>query len=379
MKILFITEDHSINNYGITTVVSQLADELTSYQPDIELFIYTPGMEAVPQNQKVKIKLGKQKPFFKSWGWNPKIFTQLEQIVREEHIELIHIHGIWMASQWAALYIAKENHLPCVVSAHGMLEPWLWNNQGILQKIKKLIYFNCFFRPAIGSNVTFHSITPFEQQHYNEQVPGFKTVVIPNATIVPLKGKLQNQTFDHSFLFLGRIHPKKGVDLLIEAFSKAKLDSEWHLYIVGPDSVPVYTQQLKKLVFTLGIQDQVIFTGALFQNDKEKIIQNAWAMVTPSYSEVVGMVNLEAAMQYVPSITTFETGLWDWEEGGGILVHPDVEQLTAALKNAANWSKEERLERGQRSFNFVAHKYSWQAVLPKWVDFYTSLVENRKS
>ena len=61
------------------------------------------------------------------------------------------------------------------------------------------------------------------------------------------------------------------------------------------------------------------FLGPVYGAEKWALIQRAWAMIVPSYSEVVGMVNLEAALCSVPSITTYETGLTDWNEGGGDL------------------------------------------------------------
>ena len=85
------------------------------------------------------------------------------------------------------------------------------------------------------------------------------------------------------------------------------------------------------------------------------------------------MVNLEAASAELPVVTTHETGLCGWEEGGGLLVHPQVEELSRALKQVFAWSDRERRDRGQKLRQLVERRYSWQAVGPQWLELYSSL------
>jgi glycosyltransferase involved in cell wall biosynthesis len=259
-----------------------------------------------------------------------------------------------------------------------MLEPWLWNKQNLFKKYKKKIYFNLIFQHAIAESTVFHAITPIEKENLSKLLPKQKMVVIPNAI-----GLGKENVYDDSgeftvpekyFLFLGRLHPKKGVDLLVNAFYRANLDKEWRLVIIGPESDPQYVEKIKTDVLNWGLSNRVEFTGPIFGTRKLELIRKSWAMVTPSYSEAVGMVNLEAAVCKVPSITTFETGLWDWEEGGGILIHPNVDELTDSLLKASRWSLADRLEYGDKSYQLVANKYSCDTVVPKWEALYSSLI-----
>ena len=96
-------------------------------------------------------------------------------------------------------------------------------------------------------------------------------------------------------------------------------------------------------------------------------------MVTPSHSEVVGLVNLEAADSFLPSITTYQTGLSDWTEGGGLLITPDVLQLSNALTEASCWSTEEQFDRGVASRSLVEQRYSWNHVMPLWENLYSQI------
>ena len=372
MNILFITEDHSIRNYGVTTVVSQLADEITVHNNGFKVIIAVMGRDAVQQNENVSIELIHPAKAGAFWGWSSGLIQRLNKIITSYQIDVIHIHGIWMAAQWSALIVAGKRKIPCVVSSHGMLEPWLWDKQSLLQKYKKKIYFNLVFNPVITENIIFHAITPAEKENLQRLLPTQKMTVIPNA-IHLTKDNSEALTPEKIFLFLGRLHPKKGIELLIKAFSRAELSSEWRLVIAGPEAVPQYVEKIKAEVSSLGLSDNVEFTGPVFGEKKQELIRSSWAMATPSYSEVMGMVNLEAAVCKVPSITTFETGLWDWEEGGGILIHPNVDELSDGLLKASRWSLEERLDRGNRSYNLIAKKYSWDTVATQWEALYLTL------
>lgn len=378
MNILFVTEDHSIKNYGVTTVVSQLADEIAKRNNGIQVIIAAIGRDSVQQHESVTIELIRSAKVGAFWRWSPDLIDRLNDIVIHYHIDLIHIHGIWMAAQWAALMIARKRKIPCIVSSHGMLEPWLWNKQSFLQKYKKKIYFNLVFQHTITENTIFHAITPIEKDSLHKLLPKQKTVVIPNAIDLDKENDYNNVgqliVPEKIFLFLGRLHPVKGVDLLVNAFYRANLDSEWRLMLAGPESVLQYAKKIKATVLNLGLSNRVKFIGPIFGTNKEELIRKAWAVVIPSYSEVIGMVNLEASACMVPSITTFETGLWDWEEGGGVLVHPDVDELTSSLLKASRWSLAERLDYGNKSYSLVANKYSWKTVAPKWEALYSSLI-----
>jgi glycosyltransferase involved in cell wall biosynthesis len=87
----------------------------------------------------------------------------------------------------------------------------------------------------------------------------------------------------------------------------------------------------------------------------------------------MGLVNLEAAAAGLPVVTTPETGLWDWQEGGGLLVPPRVEDWRRALQQVFAWSAEERRDRGRKLRQLVERRYSWPAVGPQWLELYSGL------
>jgi glycosyltransferase involved in cell wall biosynthesis len=222
-----------------------------------------------------------------------------------------------------------------------------------------------------------HAITPLERDHLGRLLPGCKIVVIPNAIDLDPARLDSIQEREHIILFLGRIEPKKGVDILINAFAQARLGSDWSLEVVGPSWSEVYMQFLHRLVEEYGLTGQVHFRGPLFGAAKQKLLDSAWLMVAPSHSEVVGLVNLEAGSHWLPSITTHQTGLADWMEGGGVLINPDIVELAQALVVASSWSADEQRARGCASRQLIERRYSWAAVTPMWQTLYSDLAKSK--
>jgi glycosyltransferase involved in cell wall biosynthesis len=220
-----------------------------------------------------------------------------------------------------------------------------------------------------------HAITPLEQRHLSRIFPRKRIEIIPNAIDIPKSGPGLAGEREKKILYLGRIEPKKGADILLRAFAAARISGDWTLDIAGPVWSEGYRRQLQEIVRQFGLDHRVRFLGPVFGEEKQKLIDRAWVMAVPSHSEVVGLVNLEAAVGCLPTITTHQTGLYDWESGGGILINPRDDELRRTLEVACSWSASERRDRGLASHRLVALRYSWQTVLPIWLSLYKSLQE----
>jgi glycosyltransferase involved in cell wall biosynthesis len=302
------------------------------------------------------------------------------QGIEENSGAILHLHGVWKAPQWQAARAAARNGVPALLSPHGMLNPWLWQD-GRLRRVKKLTYWQTMAYPAFRHLPLIHAVSPLERDNLAPQFPGQRLEVIPNAIDLKEVDALDgiedspDPLWDRPYLlFLGRLHVSKAVDLLITAFAQASKGRAFRLVIVGPDSTPGFTARLKAQVRALGLEEQVSFLGPVFGAKKWQIVRHAWALCNPSHSEGLPMVNLEGAAVRVPVVTTHETGLYDWEEGGGLLVHPRVEEMAWALSQALDWSESERHERGRALRHLVERRYSWEAVGPQWLELYASLL-----
>lgn len=320
------------------------------------------------------------------WRYPRGLKSYLHQLNRMDG-PILHLHGVWMGFQWSAARAARQQQIPALLSPHGMLNRWHLRNVGF-KELRKLIYWRALAYPAFRHIPLIHAVTPRERDELATWLPGQCIRVIPNAIDLEAMDHLRATAGDGSappvdepyLLFLGRLHPVKGIELLIEAFARARRESKrrFRLLIVGPESDPAYAAKLKSLVGLLGVEQEVTFLGPVFAaQEKISLYRQAWAFCDPSQTEVMGLVNLEAASAQVPVVTTHETGLWDWEEGGGLLVHPRVTELSRALERVFSWSESERQDRGDRMRQLVERRYTWQAVGPQWLELYAGLTRER--
>jgi len=381
-RIVYITDEHSSINPGVTTSLNELLLETSRHTdifPDIKLISTGHDDYVCVPNTVEHIQLS-YSAIGKPWRYPANFQKECSDIIK--NCDIVHIHGAWMGPQLMAAKMAKKMGVPFVITFHGMLEPWHWHDKGILGYYKKFLYWKLVAYPAFKHADTIHAITPMENGNLQPLFPSSRIKVILNAIDVNqiqlhFSDNVETQKPEQIILFLGRLHPKKGADILIRAFALADLSTRWRLVIAGPEEVPAYAHVLKQLVAEHNVSNKVNFIGAVYGKEKFKWYKRSWVTVVPSLSEVVGMVNLESLACDTPTITTHETGLCDWEEGGGILVHPEVDQLSDALKTVASWTADERLRRGKMGLDFVRKRYSLEIVQQQWVDLYGSLMREK--
>lgn len=369
--IVHVAEDISRVTGGVPSVIRDLSVHQMKEGCSVRV-VYTRG-EVSDISQGVN---GASYPSSNLWYWNPNFKKGFDGLLlnSKEEPSVVHIHGAWSAPQYLGAVVSARNNVPFVFSAHGMLEPWLWNNQGVVNLVKKNLYWALIASSAFSKSAIIHAITPMEKNNLSQLFPKNRIEIIPNAIEIAADHIVPKFERKKSILFLGRIEPKKGVDLLIRSFGLAALDSDWTLDLVGPVWSEAYLKKLLEIVREFKIESRVIFHGPLFGEAKANFINKSWVLVAPSYSEVVGLVNLEASVNRLPTITTYQTGLFDWEDGGGMLIDPNVDSLLKALKNASSWTPSEQYERGESSRLLVKRRYSWDVTMPMWLDLYNSLL-----
>lgn len=373
LLVTHVAEDMSTITGGVPAVIYQLSRRL------FEGGISSEVAYAVGDSTYDGVLHFKYPPsrFGRLWFYSHQLQRGLKNLLRpfrQDLKKVLHIHGVWSAPQFFSAVYAFKSKTPFIFSAHGMLEPWLWDRQGFINYIKKKVYWYLFVKNTISRASVIHAITPLEANNLSKLFPSSHIEVIPNAVDVADIEELPKNPLSKRILFLGRIEPKKGVDVLLEAFSDADLESEWILEIVGPVWSENYYKQLCKIVDSRNMQARIFFLGPLFGLEKQQKIDSSWVLIAPSHSEVIGLVNLEASSRAVPSITTYQTGLYDWEDGGGILIEPNVNSLTKAIKIACSWTLEERIKKGILSHELVKVRYSWDVVIKQWINLYLSIL-----
>jgi glycosyltransferase involved in cell wall biosynthesis len=360
MNVIHILEDFSFQSGGIRTVVLDLHTRLLNH--NINSKILTTKIEDGDQAIKVE---GDKTP----WRYSKNLKSTLKNLNSKHAISLIHIHGVWMYPQYGAAKFAKQNNIPFLITCHGMYEPWLWS-QGTF---KKKLYFNLVIKSTFSKANYLHAITNNEAIEIKALFPRTPTVEIPNLIDSNIAVDGEFNSTEKYVLFVGRLDPKKGIDLLINAFSNVNPEG-FRLKIAG--NFNDYKKELDELVVSLDLENRIDFLGLITGDEKVKLFKNAHVFVAPSHSEVVGMVNLEAAIYKTPVITTFQTGLKkEWSENGGILIDPNVNEIESALRTAFNWTIEQRNENGLKLHNFVLKAYSWQYRFDDWIKLYESMLK----
>ena len=359
MTIVHILEDFSFQSGGIRTVLRDLHMRLLN--ASINSIIVAPKFEQ--SDSITKISGGGR-----AWCYSSELLEKLNEIYSEEKKIIIHIHGVWMYPQYASAKFAYKNKIPYVVSCHGMYEPWLWTKG----TMKKKLYFNLLTKSIFSKANFIHAITEDESLEIKKLMPKAKTVEIPNLIDFQDQRCRPQEYKEKYVLSLGRLDEKKGIDILLKAFSN--LDhNNINLKIAGEFNE--YKKVLDNIVSILNLQDKVQFLGMVKGDAKAELFRNAFVFAAPSRSEAIGMVNLEAALYKTPVITTYQTGIdKDWQNNGGFLINPAEQELTVALKKAINLTLEERNDRGKKLHDFVLKKYSWENRFFDWIKLYESML-----
>lgn len=374
LQVAHITADHSELSGGVARVVDQLARRTSPYLLKTEIVCIRP--DPMPASADVTVILSPPGKGFASWGWSRGLYKHLQALASDGSNQIFHIHGVWLAPHYLAAVLAHKNGVKSVFTSHAMLLPWFWNNQGIKGQLKKYLYWSALAKRAFNHSTVVHAITEDEGNFLRCMFPKNRIEVIPNAIdldSIDDKREVVSPEVEPIIVFLGRIHPQKGIDILIHSFSRANLSTKWKLIIAGPPEKTSYYDEIRRLVAKENLTNRVEFVGPVIGKEKISLLSRAWVVVVPSHIEVIGLVNLESAACFTPTITTHATGLSDWSDNGGVLINADIEELVLALKDACNWSPAERHDRGRAMRRLIEKRYCWDVVLGKWLALYASL------
>ena len=289
-------------------------------------------------------------------------------------VDGVHIHGLWEASTALASRTARQLEKPYIVSAHGMLEPWALANK----RLKKLAYGLLIEKGVIAHASCLHALTRAEAGQYRDFGARGPIAVIPNAVDVP--EKLSEDLFFARFphlrrkrliLFMGRLHPKKGLDLLGKAWIQVgKLFPEAHMVLAGPDAEGTRAQ-LEALFRAEDLTNSVTFTGMLDGAMKWSALAAAEIFTLPSYSEGLSMGALEAMGAGVPVLVTRNCNMPEVTSyRAGWEIAAKAEELTTALKAALRKQPFENKELGSRGGDLITSRYNSRHIAAAMSEVY---------
>ncbi len=281
--------------------------------------------------------------------------------------DVVHQHGLWLPLSSAVSRWASQGKT--VISPHGMLDPWALAHS----RAKKRIAWIAWERTNLNSASVLHALAQAEEEAIRAVLPKANVKIVPNAVDLPTgRAAARSPGKIKVLLFLGRIHPKKGLAELFKQWAAlpASLRETWRLVVVGPDENG-HRAQLEKLGAALDISNEINFTGPLTGQAKQHAYEQADAFVLPSHSEGLPMTVLEAWAAGLPVLMTRACNLPQGFEAGAaveIELGDDPRSLEAALCRA------DLRDMGLRGLELVEKEFTWDSVAKLHVQTYAGIL-----
>jgi len=389
---------------GMNVYIRELSRELAKKGLQIDIFTRSqnPSIPQIVNFHKgvriIHLKAGPEAPYDKNQVWYhlPEYFDYMQQFSFEEKINYDLIHSHYWLSGWVGAKLSKTWKIPLLHMFHTLgylknkvIEPLGKRESSLrLQVETQLVKYS--------DHIVVSSHREKVQMIWTYGAPSEKISVIPCGVdphfFKPLnvfKSKVHlGLTHKRFILFVGRIDPVKGIDILLKAFAivRDKLDhsQEVNLLIIGGDvDHSLYSKgsemyKLKRLTTKLGLKNMVTFPGAQRQDQLPFFYSVAEVCVLPSRYESFGMAALEAMACGIPVIASKVGGFTSFIQDGitGFLVPEEDEKSLAEkiLDLLHHPSLKERLGTQARS---RAKEFSWQNIAHQMISLYHHLVEGR--
>lgn len=325
LSILHLVASMDPRHGGVTSGILSLTAALTARGHRVEVAsLDAPGepfLVAMPQ----VIPLGQTKAVRHGWlpwnryGYQPGAIGWLRDHAKD--YDVIIVNGLWNYAALVARRTLVNSTTPYVVYPHGMLDPWFKRNAPVKAAVKQMVWWFCegpllgkagavLFTSEDERHLARKSFWPYRVR---ERVVGYGASYVegnPAAQHAAFRAAVPQLGDRRFLLFLSRIHPKKGCDLLVSAFARvAAGHPDVDLVIAGPDQVGIQAE-LQELAGRLGIGDRIHWPGALFADAKWGAMRDAEAFVLPSHQENFGIVVAEAMAVGTPVLTTKRVNIW---------------------------------------------------------------------
>jgi glycosyltransferase involved in cell wall biosynthesis len=320
-----------------------------------------------------------------SYGYTPRLVPWITD--REREFDAMIVHGLWLYNGFGVWRALRRSNTPYFVFPHGMLDPW-FKRAYPLKHVKKVLYWMAIehrvLRDAAAVLFTSEEERRLAEKSFwpyrcNGIVVSYGTAV-PDVDLAQAREDFLNQFPDFRgkqiLLFLGRIHEKKGCDLLIDAFANAwgarapapalsgalagklagETDSGLHLVLAGPCADERYLLSLKQRASQSGAP--VTFTGMLSGNLKWGAFAAADAFVLPSHQENFGIAVAEALACGTPVLISNKVNIWREieQERAGFVEDDDLAGTTRLLERwLATAAQDRQSMRANAKKCFAAH------------------------
>lgn len=377
MKILHISSGFSPLAGGAGTSVKKTVEALAANGLAVQLFTTRIRGESLFQSSAVPTS-SFDVNFLAKWRYAPSIRSALEQVIPQA--DIVHLNDIWLYPEVVSSLSALKHKVPYVVSVRGLLHPKALN----YNKYRKMLFYRLFGKNVLEKAAMIHVQSENELEAVRLIGLSNPATIIPNGVskatfdnlpqAMPLESLYPRTKGKLKIVYLGRIHPSKGLDILADSLKlilQKGLDVS--LVIAGAGEAK-HAQWFSSIINNAGLESKVIFTGHIQESDKLSLLRACDIFVLPSLFEAFSNSVLEAMMCGLPVIITSCCNFPEVKYcQAGIVIEPDYHQLSdAIIELAENPALRERM--GVNARVLLARKYTWDVIAGEFINMYRGVL-----
>ncbi len=316
------------------------------------------------------------------FGWTPNWEAGLRDLLQPGAVVVV--HGLWQYHALAAARAARAAKVPVLIYPHGMLDPWALKQSRWLKSAAWWLFNRRVFRQAACVCFTTDEerrlAAPMLGKMRGEQVIVPLGVEEPPDSMEVLKAEFESAhpalAGRRVFLFLGRLHPKKGCDMLLQAFARWQVTDDpgraVHLRFVGPPYAAHFQEELERRCNALGLKIgmDVSFAGGVVGRDKWRELAAAEVLVLPSHQENFGIVVAEALACEVPVLLSdkVNTAPFIAEYGAGLVADDTVAGTLQLLQGWSRQSVDEKRTARQQARQLYVTQFAIQTARRRFLE-----------
>ena len=372
MRVIQTIASTRIDHGGTSRSIPQLCDALVEHGLDNYLVTTTPADASIPCNfpsDRGRVHTTPENRIARQWGVSKRFIQILSALAVSPNQTIIHDHAVWLPTNHAVASYAHRHSIARVVSPRGMLGEWALGNGRWKKRIAWWLYQHRDLRRANG----FHATSELEAMEIRRLGLTQPLVVAPNGLELPDTLPSPTGPTSKQFLFLSRIHRKKGLLELLNAWKESSAPMEgWRLRIAGPDDGG-YRAVVERRIVELHLESSVSLVGEVTGTAKWQLICSSAFFILPSFNENFGIAIAEALACGVPVITTKNTP-WECiaEKQAGWWIEHEHEALVNAINAAVNLQTEDWQRRSLAAIP-IGRSYRWAEICQILVDFYMDM------
>ncbi len=290
--------------------------------------------------------------------------------------DLVHIHSMFSYPALIAGYYARNMRKPYILRPFGTLDRYCMGRHFL----RKRVYFELCERRNLDRARVIHCTSLSEKEEIARFNLKPRSVVIPlgvDTVSEPFLKRTAKNTHVKSILFLSRIDPKKGLELLIRAIAMLKETRQDFCLLVAGSGKSNYLAMLKKSVRDLNLENHIRFLGAVGGDKKDEALRIADIFVLPSYRENFGLAVAEAMAAGCPVVISDQVAIHREvaDYGAGVITSLSPDDISRKLNNLLN-NENARLVMGQRGQELVRDRFNLESNVQKLILLYEDILNN---